>query len=144
MRRALLQTYSVRGCRMLGLCSCYDLNDFLANLLQQFAIDENELGRISVQALPQQELRMLSANAVPQPARSSEQRLLQQIRQPGYSVNSLSAARRVLTDKVMAARVLFKRMIVAEVGSREPGRYSGLSIYFPDPNMAVRHGPLQL
>lgn len=129
---------------MLGLCSCYDLNDFLANLLQQFATDENELGRISVQALRKQHIGKLSANAMLQPARDSEQRLLQQLRQQEYSMNSLSAARRVLTDKVMAARVLFKRMIVAEVGSREPGRYGGLSIYFPDPNMAVRHGPLQI
>lgn len=137
VRRALLQTYSVRGCRMLGLCSCYDLNDFLANLLQQFATDENELGRISVQALRQQHIGNLSANAGLQPARNPEQRLLQQLRQQDYSMNSLSAARRILTDKVMAARVLFKRMIVAEVGSREPGRYGGLSIYFPDPNMAV-------
>ncbi|XP_026193372.1 uncharacterized protein LOC34621103, partial [Cyclospora cayetanensis] len=141
VRRALAQTFSIRGCRMLGLCSCYDLNDFLANLLQQFASDQSELGRTDVQPyMHEHEARgVQSASAMeallrfpgtdgPQPT------------QPGlhtYTIDSIGAARRALTEKVIAARVLFRKMIVAEVGSREPGRYGGLSIYFPDPNMAV-------
>ncbi|OEH74000.1 hypothetical protein cyc_04588 [Cyclospora cayetanensis] len=138
---ALIETFSIRGCRMLGLCSCYDLNDFLANLLQQFASDQSELGRTDVQPyMHEHEARgVQSASAMeallrfpgtdgPQPT------------QPGlhtYTIDSIGAARRALTEKVIAARVLFRKMIVAEVGSREPGRYGGLSIYFPDPNMAV-------
>ncbi|KAL8430789.1 hypothetical protein Efla_004025 [Eimeria flavescens] len=139
VRRALSQTFSVRGCRMLGLCSCYDLSDFLANLLQQFASDENEFGKISLQSHEAEDgerpppfkvgTRLLSAAAKPQ--------TLQQFTQQRPPISALGAATRALTDKVVAARVLFRKMVVSEVGSREPGRYGGLSIYFPDPHMAV-------
>lgn len=124
---------------MLGLCSCYDLNDFLANLLQQFASEENDLGRISMQSLGHDdEFSWDDSNSE---MRDITYRRLQHTSGQLYAINALGAAQRALTDKVVAARVFFKKMVVAEVGSREPGRYGGLSIYFPDPNMAVRHGP---
>lgn len=143
VRRALAQTFSIRGCRMLGLCSCYDLSDFLANLLQQFANEDNDVGRISLQSLRSDEeppREISESELLLLPTGAEPRRLKQSNRQP-YSLNSLGAARRALTDKVVAARVLFRKMIVAEVGSREPGRYGGLSIYFPDPDMAVRPYP---
>lgn len=144
VRRALSQTFSIRGCRMLGLCSCYDLNDFLASLLQQFASDEQEMGRISIQSRTQEEESSWAFNnlKLPNPL-STQHRQLQQWTKQRYTVNAFGAAQRALTDKVVAARVLFRKMIVAEVGSREPGRYGGLSIYFPDPNMAVSPDPIR-
>lgn len=137
VRRALSQTFSIRGCRMLGLCSCYDLSDFLANLLQQFSSDESDAGRISLQSYQQDEETQLELGdrAMRQPGANS--RILQHANHHWHSPNALGVARRALTNKVVAARVLFRKMVVAEVGSREPGRYGGLSIYFPDPNMAV-------
>ncbi|KAL8455670.1 hypothetical protein Emag_000492 [Eimeria magna] len=136
----LLETFSIRGCRMLGLCSCYDLSDFLANLLQQFASDENEFGKISLQSYEEDDEFQPAAfksRGWALPPGATKPRALQQSAQPRPSVNALGAATRALTDKVVAARFLFRKMVVAEVGSREPGRYGGLSIYFPDPNMAV-------
>ncbi|CDJ29754.1 LOW QUALITY PROTEIN: uncharacterized protein EMH_0052380 [Eimeria mitis] len=139
VRRALSQTFSIRGCRMLGLCSCYDLNDFLASLLQQFANDEQDMGRISLQTRGQgNETRWALSDfrKLANPP-NTHQRLLEELTQQMQTVNAFGASQRALTDKVVAARVLFRKMIVAEVGSREPGRYGGLSIYFPDPNMAA-------
>lgn len=139
VRRALSQTFSIRGCQMLGLCSCYDLNDFLASLLQQFASDEHDMGRITLQSRRQDNVAPWALDDLKKPTNPliTQNRLLQQWTQQVHTVNALGAAQRALTDKVVAARVLFRKMIVAEVGSREPGRYGGLSIYFPDPNMAV-------
>ena len=124
---------------MLGLCSCYDLSDFLSNLLQQFASDENEVGRISMQSFPPEEElpgELGGMHTLSLPA-DTDLRPIRQPRQQLHAASGLGAALRALTDKIVAARVLFRKMIVAEVGSREPGRYGGLSIYFPDPNMAV-------
>lgn len=125
---------------MLGLCSCYDLSDFLSNLLQQFASDENEVGRISLQSYDPDELAgQPFKNKEPlSSSKTAALRNLQHSDHQRHSLGASGAARRALTDKVVAARVLLRKMIVAEVGSREPGRYGGLSIYFPDPNMAVR------
>ncbi|CDI75895.1 hypothetical protein, conserved [Eimeria praecox] len=119
--------------------SCYDLNDFLASLLQQFASDEQDLGRISLQSrrFDKETSWVVSDFKKAANQLSTEHRLLQQLTQQMHTANAVGAAQRALTDKVVAARVLFRKMIVAEVGSREPGRYGGLSIYFPDPNMAV-------
>ncbi|CDJ47306.1 Extacellular protein with a signal peptide, clostripain like caspase/hemoglobinase domain, notch domain and 2 EGF domains, related [Eimeria brunetti] len=139
VRRALSQTFSIRGCRMLGLCSCYDLNDFLASLLQQFASEEQDMGKISQQSdTLDEETRWVPSDfkKLTSPLKT-QQRLLQQWTQQRHMASAFGASQRALTDKVVAARVLFRKMIVAEVGSREPGRYGGLSIYFPDPNMAV-------
>ncbi|KAL8434321.1 hypothetical protein ACSSS7_003265 [Eimeria intestinalis] len=136
----LLETFSIRGCRMLGLCSCYDLSDFLANLLQQFASDENEFGKISLQSYEEGDEFQLAAfkrGGWAPPPGIAKPRALQHAAQQRPTVNALGAATRALTDKVVAARFLFRKMVVAEVGSREPGRYGGLSIYFPDPNMAA-------
>ncbi|PFH35659.1 hypothetical protein BESB_053100 [Besnoitia besnoiti] len=109
VRRALAGSFTVRGCEMVSLCSCFDLFDFLDNLLRLLAAQHRPpaAGFASSAAAPTGGRRRTGAPLL------------------------------ALAEKVARLRRLLKAMVVMEVGGREEGRYSGLSMYFPDPNMQL-------
>ncbi|CBZ53884.1 conserved hypothetical protein [Neospora caninum Liverpool] len=116
IRRALAASFTIRGCEMVSLCSCFDLFDFLDHLLRLLTAQRHQV--YSSLPSPSSLSSYSSANAAPLSSKRAA---------PLLSV----------AEKVASLRRMLKAMVVMEVGTREEGRYAGLSMYFPDPNMQL-------
>lgn len=171
VKRALSASFSIRGCSMIGLCSCFDLGDFLSNLLVQLkqrklpkTAPADKAARVSAAALPRKTSLASPRKSLDFPVlflkdrRNSEgllslslkrpdggaflqegvaRRLLAASQTPPSSWPMLGVTGEALVSEVVEVTRLLKEMIVSFVGAEAPGRYSGVSVYFPDPNMEV-------
>ncbi|KFG52323.1 calcium binding egf domain-containing protein [Toxoplasma gondii p89] len=113
VRRALAASFTIRGCEMVSLCSCFDLLDFLDHLLRLLSAQRQQIYSSSPS------LSAPTSSASPPRKRAAPAPLLS------------------VSEKVASLRRMLKAMVVMEVGGREDGRYAGLSMYFPDPNMQL-------
>ncbi|KEP66752.1 UNVERIFIED_CONTAM: calcium binding egf domain-containing protein [Hammondia hammondi] len=113
VRRALAASFTIRGCEMVSLCSCFDLLDFLDHLLRLLSAQRQQIYSSSPSlSAPTSSASPSRKRAAPVPLQS-------------------------VAEKVASLRRMLKAMVVMEVGGREDGRYAGLSMYFPDPNMQL-------
>lgn len=120
---------------MISLCSCFDLLDFLDNLLQLLSSSSSSSPAPPGRREPRDERR--EPHQTDLLGRIDARRTAAA---PARGERGQEFLHFFLAEKVVGLkRMLVNHVVVMDVGGKEKqaGRYSGISLYFPDPNSQV-------
>ncbi|PHJ18833.1 calcium binding egf domain-containing protein, partial [Cystoisospora suis] len=139
IKRAISSSFTIKGCDMISLCSCFDLLDFLDNLLH-FLSSSSSSSSSSLHHKPPEGSREISTAKKPRSATQQEEEEEERKRRMsrgGERGRGLEFLHFFLAEKVIGLkRLLMNNVVVMDVGGRDKqaGKYSGISLYFPNPN----------